>query len=105
MMLFFDEIVSSALAYTSQPHSEAIAMRLSVTYTPCAISSRGETGNKIISPHFEEEGLLSETRNDAESGDESDEDSIMPPLLSEEDMDAMDYGDESDDDPISTEML
>ena len=29
----------------------------------------------------------------------------MPPLLSEEEMDAMDYGDESDDEPISTDML
>ena len=29
----------------------------------------------------------------------------MPPLLSEEDMDAMDSGDESDHDIISTEML
>ena len=30
---------------------------------------------------------------------------IMPPLLSEEDMDAMDYGDESYHDKISTNML
>ena len=29
----------------------------------------------------------------------------MPPLLSEEEMDAMDYGDESDHDLISTYML
>ena len=29
----------------------------------------------------------------------------MPPLLSEEDTDAMDYGNESDHDIISTEML
>ena len=29
----------------------------------------------------------------------------MPPLLSEEEMDAMDYGDELDHDLISTEML
>ena len=49
--------------------------------------------------------LLSETRNNAESGDKSDDDSIIPPLLSKEDMDAMNYGDESDDDPMSTEML
>ena len=33
------------------------------------------------------------------------DDSIMPPLLSEEDMDAMDSGNESDNDIISTEML
>ena len=29
----------------------------------------------------------------------------MPPLLSEEEMNAMDYGDDSDHDLISTEML
>ena len=34
-----------------------------------------------------------------------DDDSIMPPLLSEEDMDAMNSGDESDHDLISTEIL
>ena len=41
----------------------------------------------------------------AESGDESDDDSIMPPILSEEEMDAMDSGNKSDNDLISTEML
>ena len=29
----------------------------------------------------------------------------MPPLLSEDEMDAMDSGDQSDHDPISTDML
>ena len=43
-----------------------------------------------------------ETRNNAEKGDKSDEDSIMPPLLSKKEMDAMDSGDESDHDPIYT---
>ena len=37
----FDEIFSSALAYTSQPYSEAMVMRPAVTYTPCAKSSMG----------------------------------------------------------------
>ena len=54
---------------------------------------------------FEEGNIWTKTRNDAESGDKSDDDSIMPPLLSEEDMDAMDFGDELDHDLISTEML
>ena len=36
----FDEIFSSVLAYTSQPYSEAMALRPAVTYTPCATSSR-----------------------------------------------------------------
>ena len=39
----FDEIVSSALAYTSQHYSEAMAMHLAVTYTPCATSLREQT--------------------------------------------------------------
>ena len=55
--------------------------------------------------HFEEGNLLSETCNDAESNDKSDDNSIMPPLITEEEMDAMDYGNESDDDTISMEML
>ena len=39
------------------------------------------------------------------SGDESNDDSIMPPLLSEEEMDVMDSGNESYHDLISTYML
>ena len=35
----FDGSFSSALAYTSQPYSEAMAMRPAVTYTPYATSS------------------------------------------------------------------
>ena len=36
----FDESLSSMLAYTSQPYSEAMDMRLDVSYTPCATSSK-----------------------------------------------------------------
>ena len=36
----FDKSFSSALAYTSRPYSEVMAMRLAVTYTPYAASSR-----------------------------------------------------------------
>ena len=54
---------------------------------------------------FDKGYILTKTRKDAKSGDKSDDDSIMPPLLSEEEMDAMDYGDESDHDLISTEMF
>ena len=39
----------------------------------------------------------------AENGDKSDDNSIIPPLLSKEEMDVMDSGDESDDKPMSTE--
>ena len=82
-----------------------MAMCLSVTYTPCATSSTEQTGYIITFAKFEEGDLWSETCNDAESGDKSDDDLTMPPLLSKEVMDAMDSGNESDDDPISTEML
>ena len=37
--VIFDESFSSALAYTSRPYSEAMAMRPAVTYTLCATSS------------------------------------------------------------------
>ena len=80
-------------------------MCLSVTYTPCDTSMREQTGDIITFTQFEEGNLLSENHNDAERGDKSDEDSIMPPLLSKEEMDAMDSGNESDDDPLSKETL
>ena len=54
---------------------------------------------------FEEVSLLSETLNNAESGDESNDDLIMPPLPSKEEIDAIYSGNESDHDIISTEML
>ena len=101
----FDESFSSVLAYTSQPYSEAMVMLPAVTYTPCATSLREQTGDIIMFAQFEDENILTKNRNDAESGDKSDDESIMPPLFSEEDMDAMDSGDESDHDIISTEML
>ena len=98
----FDESFSSALAYTSQLYSEAMVMRPEVTYTPCATYLSGETGDIITFAQFEEGDILTKICNHAESGDESDDESIMPPLLSEEDMDAMDSGDKSDHDLIST---
>ena len=36
----FGESFSNALAYTSQPYSEAMSMRSSLTYAPCATYSR-----------------------------------------------------------------
>ena len=47
-------------------------MRLAVTYTPCAMSPREKTCDKITFAQFEEGNILTKTRNDAESGDESD---------------------------------
>ena len=54
----FDEKITSALAYMSRPYSEAMAMCPSVTYTPCATSSRGETGDIIAFAQFEEGNIL-----------------------------------------------
>ena len=54
---------------------------------------------------FEEGNLISETCDDMESGDKYNDNSIMPPLISEEEMDAMDSGYESEDEPMSTDTL
>ena len=83
----FDESFSSALSYTSWPYAEAMEMRPEVTYTPYATSPKEQTDNIITFAQFEEGGLLSETRNDTESGDESDSESIM---MSEQDMENLD---------------
>ena len=80
-------------------------MHPSVTYTPCATSLKEQTGNITSFAHFEEGNLIYENFNDAESGHKSDEDSIMPLILREEEIYAMNYGNDSDDYPISTEML
>ena len=98
----FDESFSSALAYTSRPYSEAMAVHPAVTYTLYAMSSKEQTGDVITFAQFEEGNMLTETRNDAESGDESNNESIM---MSEQDMDAINSSDESDHDFISMEML
>ena len=80
----FYENISSALAYTSQPYSEAMAMRPAVTYTLCATSLREQNGDIITFAQFEEGGILSEICNYVESGDKSDDDSIITPLISKE---------------------
>ena len=54
----FDESFSSALAYTSQPYSEEMEIRPYVTYTSCATSLRGKTGDIITFAQFEEEVIL-----------------------------------------------
>ena len=68
----------------------------SVTYTPCDMSSKEQTGHIITFAKFEEGDILTKTHDYVERGDKSDDDSIMTPLLSEEEMDAMDYGNESE---------
>ena len=98
----FDKNKYSALSYTSRPYAEAMAMRLAVAYILYATSSKEQTGNVITFAQFEEGGLLTETRNDTESGDESDIESIM---MSEQDMENLDEKEKFDDDHISTETL
>ena len=68
----FDKSFSSALSYTSRPYSEAMAIRPAVTYTPYGTSPKEQTGDVITFAQFEEGNILTETRNDAESGDKSD---------------------------------
>ena len=80
-------------------------MRPAVTYTPCAKSLWKQTGDITTFANFEEGNILTETRNDAESGEESNDSLILPILLSKEEIYAMDSGNESDHDLISTEML
>ena len=61
-----------------------------------------QTDDVITFAQFEEGDILTETRNDAESGDKSDNESIM---MSEQDMENLDSNEKSDHDLISTEML
>ena len=98
----FDKSFSSALSYTSRPYAEAMAMRPAVTYTPYATASKEQNGDVIAFAQFEEGDLLTETRNDTESGDKSDRKSIM---MSEKDMENIDETEKFDDNLISTETL
>ena len=98
----FDEKIYTALSYTSQPYSEAMAMRLAVTYTPYATSSKEQTGNVITFAQFEEGDILTETRKNTEIGDKSESKSLM---TNEQDMDNINENEKSDHDNISTEML
>ena len=59
-----------------------MAVRPAVSYIPCATSSRGGNGNKIKFTQFGEGNLLSVTCYNAEIGDKSNEDSIIPQLIS-----------------------
>ena len=79
-----------------------MAMHPTVTYTPYATSSKEQTGDVITFGHFEEGNLLTETRNDTESGDESNSESIM---MSKKDMENIDGKEKFDDNLISMETL
>ena len=82
-----------------------MAMRMSVTFIPFVTYPKEQTDNVITFTQFEEGSLLSETCEDAESGDESNDNSITPPILILEESNALDSGDEYEDAPMSTEML
>ena len=77
-------------------------MHPAVTYTPYATSSKEKTGDVITFTQFEEGNILTETRNNVESGDESDKKSTV---MSKQYMDAINPGDESYHNLISTDML
>ena len=79
-----------------------MAMRPTVTYTPYATSSKEQTGDVITFAQFEEGNLISETRNDTESDDESDSKSIM---MSKKDMENLDGKEKFDENLITMETL
>ena len=54
---------------------------------------------------METQNCLAETRDDTENNNGSDENSTIPSLISEEEMDAMLSGNDYDDETMSTEML
>ena len=60
-----------------------MAVYPSVTYITCATSSREQTSDIIMFTQFKEGNLLFETCSNAESGDKSDDNSIMTPILRE----------------------
>ena len=91
-----------ALSYTSRLYAEAMAMHPAGTYTPYATSSKEQTDDVITFAQFEEGNLISETRNDTESDDESNSESIM---MSKKDMENLNETEKFDDDLISTETL
>ena len=61
------------MAYTSEPYAEAMDIQPAVACIPYAASSREQTGDIITLSQFEEGYLLSETRDNTKSGNESDE--------------------------------
>ena len=58
-----------------------------------------------MSAHFEYGDLLSESCNDTENGNKYDEDSTLPQLISESEIDTMSSGNESYAEYMSTDML
>ena len=63
-----------------------MAMRPSVKFILYATPSKEQTDDIITFSQFGEGGLFAETRENAESGDQSDDYSMIPPLLSKEEI-------------------
>ena len=86
--------------------NSSVSSRFSISFSLIIIyflsDSKEQTGDIITFAQFEEGGLISETCNDTESGDESDSESIM---MSEQDMENIDEKEKFDDDLIGTETL
>ena len=80
--MFFYESFSIALVYMSQTYAEEMAMHPDVSYTPYATFPMEQTVYIITFTKFEQGNLLSETNDDAKSGDESNDDSTMPSPIS-----------------------
>ena len=89
----------------SQPYAELMDMQPAVLYIPCATYSREQTGDIITFEQFEEGYLLSETRDNTESGNKYYDNSTLSPLISEEEMDTMSSVNEYDAEPMPTDML
>ena len=79
-----------------------MAMRPAVTYTTYATSLKEQTGDVITFTQFQKGNILTEARNDTESCDESDSESLM---MNEQDMKNIDSNEEYNHNLISMEML
>ena len=76
-----------------------------VSYIPHATYLKEKAGNIITFIQFEQGGLLSENHYDAERGDESNDDSIIAPIIIKEEMDAVNSRDEFEGESMYAEML
>ena len=84
---------------------KAINMHLVVSYTPYATYPKEQTDDMVMLAQFEEGNLIYDTCDNAESSEKPNNNLTIPPLISEEEIDAMDSGDESEDEPLYTDIL
>ena len=72
--VIFDDSFLTTLAYMSQYYAEEKDMQQAVPCIPCGTYSMEQTVYIIMFTNFEVGNLLSEKRNDAESGEIFDDD-------------------------------